>query len=67
MDASFNSALWYANEDICKSYKYRKEHWRKIQARVKRKDTISPVVGYFSLAMLQAIKSVRKDIVGKNP
>ena len=60
-------AVWYADEDICKSYKYRKEHWRKIQVRVKRVNTIAPVDGCFSLYMLEGIKRVGKGIVGKNP
>jgi len=67
MDNSFNQAVWYADEDICKSYKYRKEHWRKIQVRVKRVNTITPVDGCFSLYMLEGIKRVMRGIAGKNP
>jgi hypothetical protein len=68
MDDSFeNGAIWYVEEDICVSLKFSKEHWKRIQKRIKKLNVVYPVNGYFSIAMLKGLRVIRKGIHGCNP
>jgi hypothetical protein len=66
MDDFFkNGAIWFTDEDICISLKFRKEHWYKIQKRIKKLSTDYKVLGYFDHEILNGIKIVRKGIHGR--
>jgi hypothetical protein len=67
MDESFREAVWFAGEDYCQAIKYRREHWRKIQKKIAKVNSLVPVGGYFDLAMLEGILRVRRGIGGASP
>jgi len=67
MDDSFREAVWFAGEDYCQAYKYRRENWRKIQKKIAKVNSLVPVGGYFDLAMLEGILRVRRGIGGASP
>jgi len=55
--------LWYADEPICQSQKF-KPLWARVQRRIaaRSKDT-----GYFTVRMLESIKAVHPSIRGIDP
>jgi len=66
MDDSFkNGAIWYGGENVCGSLKFRREHWYRIQKRIKKLSIDYKVVGYFDHEILNEIKIVRKGIHGR--
>jgi hypothetical protein len=65
MDDSFNNgAIWYVDADVCVSLKFRREHWYRIQRRIKKLSMVYPVDGYFTSGMLKRIMRVRKGVAG---
>jgi hypothetical protein len=69
LDNSFQSAVWYVNEDICMAHAFRREKWRIAQRKIIRlnaKYPNYPVDGYFALAALKESTIVRRGIKGRN-
>jgi len=65
LDEGVNSAVWYADEEICHSLKYRQPWVRKQRRIVKQGVTVD--AGYFNVAMLEAIGRVTPKIQGVTP
>ncbi len=58
--------VWYADEPICPSIKFR-QPWVRVQRRIARRTKCNLDVGYFTAKMLGSIKSVSPGIKGISP
>jgi len=67
IDNSFATAVWYADEPICMSRKFRREHWRIIQRKIVRVNLKNKVEGYFTLLALKESRRVDSRITGLKP
>ena len=60
-----DGGIWYPDEEICKRRNFQNLDWiRKQKAIIKAK---APCDKYFTVAMLRAIRQVRRGIEGINP
>lgn len=62
---SMKDGIWYSDEEICKVKDFRNLGWIKKQKQIAKAKALKDK--YFTAAMLQAIKQVRKGIEGINP
>jgi len=63
--ASLAVAVWYPDEAICCRQKQH-THWKTMQKRIAKRTT-DHKRGYFTVAMLEALQAVNRNICGVNP
>jgi hypothetical protein len=64
-DLSFENSIWYPDEPICSSLKFRKDHWRISQRKIYKLNFIHSTKGFFTKSTLNQIHIVRKGIKGR--
>ena len=63
LDKSSLSGIWYPDEEICRSRSHGNLSWIKAQRKIARAAT----TGYFTLEILNSIRTIRKGITGLDP
>jgi len=63
LDKSSLSGIWYPDEEICRSRSHGNLSWIKSQRKISRAAT----TGYFTLEILNSIRTIRKGITGLDP
>ena len=67
LDNSFNTAVWYPQEDICPARQFNRDTWRINQRKIAKVNSVRKVEGCFTVTALKNIQNVRKGISGINP
>ncbi len=62
---TLDGGLWYPHEEICKLRKFAKQGWIRKQRKIVKIG--SDTSRYFTVDMLNSIKSVKKGIKGLDP
>jgi hypothetical protein len=63
LDQSSLNGIWYPDEEICRSRTHGNLPW----IRTQRKITRAEATGYFTLEILNSIRTIRKGITGLDP
>ena len=63
LDGSSLNGIWYPDEEICRSRSHGNLSWIKAQRKIARAAT----TGYFTLEILNSIRTIRKGIAGLDP
>lgn len=63
LDRSSLNGIWYPDEEICRSRSHGNLSWIKAQRKIARAAT----TGYFTLEILNSIRTIRKGIAGLDP
>jgi hypothetical protein len=64
-ESSLKNGVWYPGEEICKARRLQNPDWIRRQKAIVKARAASDK--YFTVAMLQAIKQVRRGVEGINP
>ena len=65
LSEELDDCLWYPDEEICNSLKFRGLHWRRMQKRLKKYKASSDY--YFTKEMLDDMKRCSKTTKGVDP